>query len=206
MSLHKLANKTLQAAQSVSQGVRQAFRGKLARTHTDQAVQQVQVSGLADETLQDIEQFQQFGFTSHAPNDTEVIVLPLGGSTTHAMVIAGEHGSFRLKNLQSGEVAVYDASGSRVVLKQGRLIEIDCDNLVINAAQKVQINSPLTETSAVLTAQGQINGHGGMAVSGGSGASVAGHLQTTGDVVAGTVSLQNHTHGGDSGGTTTTAR
>ncbi|MDO4434383.1 MAG: phage baseplate assembly protein V [Alysiella sp.] len=206
MSLAQFAHKTLQVAQNVSGSIRQAFRGKLNLSQTATPITRVQVSALADETLQDVEQFQQFGFTSHAPSGTEVIVLPLGGDTTHGIVVASENGAFRVQNLQAGEVAVYDQSGSKIVLKQGKLIEIDCDNLVINATQKVQINSPLTETSAVLTAQGQINGNGGLAIQGGSGARVLGSLKTTDDVVAGNISLQNHTHGGDSGGTTTTAR
>jgi bacteriophage Mu gp45 protein len=194
MSLAKLARKTAQTAQAVSDSIRQAFRGKLTLTQSGESIQRVQVQGLADETLQDIEQLQQFGFTSHAPAHTDVIVIPLGGDTSHGIVIASEHGSFRVKNLQSGEVAVYDQSGSSIVLKRGKLIEINCDNLVINASQKVQINSPLTETSTVFTAQGQINGNGGLAISGGSGAVISGSLNATGDISAGAISLQNHTH------------
>ncbi|HHF1625707.1 TPA: phage baseplate assembly protein V, partial [Haemophilus influenzae] len=114
-----------------------------------------------------------------------------------------------VKNLQGGEVAVYDESGSSIVLKKGRLIEIDCDVLKINAATKVDISSPLVETDQVFTAQGQINGNGGMAVQGGSGASFTGNVEqrggsftTDGDVEAGTISLRNHKHTGDSGGKT----
>ena len=194
MSLVKLAQKTKQAAQSISDSIRQAFRGKLTLTQSSEPIQRVQVQGLADETLQEIEQLQQFGFTSHAPNGTDVIVIPLGGDTSHGIVIASEHGSFRLKSLQSGEVAVYDQSGSSIVLKQGKLIEIDCDTLHIKAQSQVKIDSPLVETSQVLTAQGQINGNGGLAIAGGSGAMVSGSLKTTGDVVAGGISLQGHTH------------
>jgi len=128
MSLAKLARKTAQTAQAVSDSIRQAFRGKLTLTQSGESIQRVQVQGLADETLQDIEQLQQFGFTSHAPAHTDVIVIPLGGDTSHGIVIASEHGSFRVKNLQSGEVAVYDQSGSSIVLKRGKLIEINCDN------------------------------------------------------------------------------
>ncbi|HHF6872898.1 TPA: phage baseplate assembly protein V, partial [Haemophilus influenzae] len=114
-----------------------------------------------------------------------------------------------LKNLQGGEVAIYDESGSSIVLKKGRLIEIDCDVLKINATTKVDISSPLVETDQVFTAQGQINGNGGMAVQGGSGASFTGNVQqsggsftTDGDVKAGIISLSNHKHTGDSGGKT----
>lgn len=209
MSLAKLAKRTAQVAQSVSDGIRQAFRGKLTLTQAGEPIQRVQVSGLADETLQEIEQLQQFGFTSHAPADTDVIVIPLGGDTSHGIVIASEHGSFRVKNLQSGEVAVYDQSGSSIILKQGRLIEMDCDTLHIKAKTKIHMESPLVEASQVLTAQGQINGNGGMAVQGGSGTKFTGNIEHTGDF-ANTGSISNngknigatHTHGETNGATT----
>ena len=206
MSLAKLAKRTAQVARGVQDGIRQAFRGKVAATQSGEPIQRVQVQGLADETLQDVEQLQQFGFTSHAPAGSEMIVLPLGGDTTHGIVIASEHGSFRV---QGGEVAVYDQSGSSIVLKQGRLIEMDCDNLVIRARQKVAIDSPMVEASAQVLAKGQITGQNGLAISGGEGGDavrINGSLKTTGDVVAGDISVQQHTHPGDSGGTTGAAQ
>nr|DAY03868.1 MAG TPA: baseplate assembly protein V [Caudoviricetes sp.] len=209
MSLARLAQKSFQAAQSVADAVRQAFRGRLSATQTGNTLATTQVQGLAGETLQEVEQMQQFGFTSHAPAGSEVIVLPLGGDTTHGIVIASEHGSFRLKNLQGGEVAVYDQSGSSVVLRQGRLIEMDCDNLIIRAKQKVLIDSPLVEASEQVLAKGQITGQDGLAISGGGDGDavrIEGSLKTTGDVVAGEVSVQRHTHPGDSGGTTGAAQ
>ena len=81
--------------------------------------------------------------------------------------------------------------------------------LKITAATKVDISSPLVETDQVFTAQGQINGNGGMAIQGGSGASFTGNVQqkngsitTDGDVRANGKSLVGHKHKGDSGGTT----
>ena len=133
----------------------------------------------------------------------------MGGETTHSIVIATENGSFRVKNLKSGETAVYDESGSTIILKQGRLIEIDCDILKITATTKVEISSPVVETDRVFTAKGQINGNGGMAIKGGSGATFScdvtqtgGSFTTDGDVTASGKSLVSHTHQGDSGGIT----
>ena len=106
-------------------------------------------------------------------------------------------------------MAVYDESGSSIILKKGRLIEIDCDTLKITASTKVDIHSPVVETDHVLTAQGQINGNGGIAIQGGSGASFTGNVTQTkgsfttdGDVPANGKSLVGHTHRGDSGGVT----
>ncbi|HHF4499918.1 TPA: phage baseplate assembly protein V [Haemophilus influenzae] len=208
--MRRLSQAIQQRAQGAVDEIRQAFRGVLHLVKSADNIQKVQASGLADETLQDVELMQQFGFTSVPPANTQAVILPIGGQTTHGIVIATENGSFRLKNLQGGEVAIYDESGSSIVLKKGRLIEIDCDVLKINATTKVDISSPLVETDQVFTAQGQINGNGGMAVQGGSGASFTGNVQqsggsftTDGDVEAGIISLRNHKHTGDSGGKTT---
>ena len=207
--MRRLSQAIQQKAQGAVDEIRQAFRGVLHLVKSTDNIQKVQASGLADETLQDVELMQQFGFTSVPPANTQAVILPIGGQTTHGIVIATENGSFRVKNLQGGEVAVYDESGSSIVLKKGRLIEIDCDVLKINAATKVDISSPLVETDQVFTAQGQINGNGGMAVQGGSGASFTGNVKqsggsftTNGDVKTGTISLSNHKHTGDSGGKT----
>ncbi|CWW57436.1 TPA: phage baseplate assembly protein V [Haemophilus influenzae] len=208
--MRRLSQAIQQKAQGAVDEIRQAFRGVLHLVKSADNIQKVQASGLADETLQDVELMQQFGFTSVPPTNTQAVILPIGGQTTHGIVIATESGSFRVKNLQGGEVAVYDESGSSIVLKKGRLIEIDCDVLKINAATKVDISSPLVETDQVFTAQGQINGNGGMAVQGGSDAIFTGDVQqrggsftTDGDVTAGAISLRNHKHTGDSGGKTT---
>lgn len=207
--MRRLSQAIQQRAQGAVDEIRQAFRGVLHLVKSADNIQKVQASGLADETLQDVELMQQFGFTSVPPANTQAVILPIGGQTTHGIVIATENGSFRLKNLQGGEVAIYDESGSSIVLKKGRLIEIDCDVLKINATTKVDISSPLVETDQVFTAQGQINGNGGMAVQGGRGASFTGNVQqsggsftTDGDVKAGIISLSNHKHTGDSGGKT----
>ena len=207
--MRRLTQAIQRKAQGAVDEIRQAFRGVLHLVKSADNIQKVQASGLADETLQDVELMQQFGFTSVPPANTQAVILPIGGQTTHGIVIATENGSLRVKNLQGGEVAVYDESGSSIVLKKGRLIEIDCDVLKINATTKVDISSPLVETDQVFTAQGQINGNGGMAVQGGSGASFTGNVEqrggsftTDGDVTANGKSLINHTHRGDSGGVT----
>ena len=207
--MRRLGQTIKERTESALGAVRQAFRGTLNLVKSADNIQKVQVSGLADETLQDVELMQQFGLTSVPPAGTQVVVLPMGGATTHSIVIATENGSFRVKNLKSGETAVYDESGSTIILKQGRLIEIDCDILKITATTKVEISSPIVETDHVFTAQGQINGNGGMAIQGGSGASFTGNVTqtkgsftTNGDVTANGKSLVSHIHRGDSGGVT----
>lgn len=214
--MRRLSQAVQQTAQTTLNGVRLAFRGVLNLVKSADNIQKTQVSGFADETLQDVELMQHFGFTSVPPAGTQSVIIPIGGQTSHGIVIATENGAFRVKNLQNGEVAIYDQSGSTVVLKQGRLIEVDCDRFVlncknyqVNATQGANFDTPKLETSQVLTAQGKINGNGGMAVQGGLGATFSGNVSqtggsftTNGDVTASGKSLVNHIHTGDSGGNT----
>ncbi|QGM80656.1 phage baseplate assembly protein V [Otariodibacter oris] len=206
--MRKLTQQLKQIGKSATDALRLAFRGSLKVTKTQSAIQFSQATGLSGEVLQDIELMQHFGFTSVPPENTEAVILPMGGETTHSVVIATEHGSFRVKGLKNGEVAVYDKSGSTIILKEGRVIEVDCDTFKVNcknyevtALSQAKFFTPTLETSQVFTAQGQINGNSGMAVQGGNGASFSGPVQqkdgsfsTTGDVKAGSVSLKTHKH------------
>lgn len=212
--MKRLAQQVKQRIGNAQNSVRTAFRGVLNLVKSSPQIQLTQVSGLAGETLQDVELMQHFGFTSAPPQGTQVVVIPLGGKTTHGIIVATENGTFRVKNLKNGETAIYDASGSTIILKQGRLIEVDCDtfnvkckNYVVDAATGASFKTPKLETDQVFTAQGQINGNGGMAVRGGSGASFSGSVVqsggsfvTDGDVTAGGTSLKNHTHQNDGRG------
>lgn len=163
-----------QMIDNAGNAIRHVFRGKINLTKSADKIQKVQVSALADETLQDVELMQHFGFTSHPPASTEALIIPIGGKTSHSVVVATENGQFRVKALKSGEVAIYDQSGSSIVLKQGKVIEINCATLNI-IAPKINIKGNISQ-------QGSINNDG--------------------DMVASGVSLTKHTHRGDSGGRT----
>ncbi|EHD21560.1 MULTISPECIES: phage baseplate assembly protein V [Brenneria] len=196
--------------------IRLAFRVRLTRVNSAAPVQTFQAKGMASESLQDSELFQHYGFTSTPLPGTMGIVLPLGGRTSHSIVIATEHATYRLQALEAGEVALYTDEGAKIVLKRGRLIETDCDEFrvnckqfVVNAEEKADFNTPMVTASQQVTAQNKITGNGGMAIQGGDGATFDGNIkqssgdyQTTGDVTAGEVSLKGHIHNGDSGGVT----
>lgn len=62
-----MARAAAQTARNIGDTVRAAFRGKITLVVSAEPVQRVQLSGLADETLQDLEQLQEFGFTSNPP-------------------------------------------------------------------------------------------------------------------------------------------
>lgn len=162
--------------------VRQGFRGKVARVQAGGGVQKIQVEGLDGETVQDLEHAENFGFTSNPPAGSDCVVVPLGGKTSHGIIVTTTNGAYRITGLSDGETAVYNADGAKMVLKKGRVIEIDCDKLNIKAPSGVNITSEKVECSAVLTAQGQINGNGGMAVQGGNGTTFTGNVNMVGDL------------------------
>ncbi len=151
--------------------VRQAFRAVLAGVGSSAPVQLAQAAALAGEQLDAVELMQHYGFTSRPLAGTAAVVLPIGGKTSHGVVIATEHGSYRLRNLAAGEVALYTDEGDKVVLKRGRVIEITTQTLRINASTAVEITTPtmtvtaatavslttpLVQASAALKAAGQI--------------------------------------------------
>lgn len=86
-------------------------------------------------------------------------------------------------------------------IEQSGEIVINCANATVNASGNVkttanytEITAPSNKINGTLTVTGLITGTGGLAISGGSGASVTGSMTTTGDVKAGGISLMNHTH------------
>ncbi|EKJ5541435.1 phage baseplate assembly protein V [Salmonella enterica] len=202
--------------------IRQAFRILIGATDSAAAVQRIQAQGIGNENLRGIELFQQYGFTSHPLPGTMGIVLPLGGVSSHSIVIATEHGAYRLKSLQPGEVALYTDEGAKIVLKRGKLIEADCETFRVNctgfevnckqaavncdtwatsATDSASFTTPELSTSEKLTAQGLISGNGGMSVKGGEGSRFEGNLDQTGgsfttdgDVSTAKVSLNGHRH------------
>ena len=170
--------------------IRSAFRAVITLIEPGAGVQFAQGEGLAGEQVQSAEVFQHYGLTSSPPAGSMAVVLPLGGKTSHGIVIATEHGSFRLQGLQSGEVALYSDEGDSVVLKRGRVVEITTQTLRITAPAGVEIDTP------TLTVTGQIAGQGGLSITGGSGgatAQISGSLQVVGgDVRADGYGLKTH--------------
>ncbi len=141
--------------------------------------QSLQLDLLADESQDAVERLQNYGFTAHPHPGAEAVVVCLGGLRSHAVAIAVEDRRYRLRELEAGEVALYDDLGN--VVKLGR------ERIEIVAASEVRIVAP-----------------DGVSIVG--DVAIDGELTVTGDAVADGVSLKNHVHGGvDAGGDQTGA-
>ena len=139
-------------------------------------MQGLQVTLMADQTPDDAEHFQHYGFTSVPLPGAEGIALAVGGSTGHTVVINVDDRRYRVKALQAGEVCLYDDLGHKVTLTR--------DGIVIDGAgQQVRIiNTPMTRLESPLHVTGNIT--------------CDGNIATPADVTAGAVSLKTHKHGG----------
>ncbi|MGL5344857.1 MAG: phage baseplate assembly protein V [Plesiomonas sp.] len=194
-------------SQSLSR-IRLAFRIVIGSTDSADRVQTIQGKGIGNEPLRGNELFQHYGFTSCPLPGTMGIVLPLGGVSTHGIVIATEHGAYRLKELKPGEVALYTDEGAKIILKRGRVIDVDCDvfsmkckQFNVDAEQSAQFTTPHLNTSEAFTSEGKISGNGGIGVKGGDGAifegnieQIGGSFNTDGDLRTPTVSVNAHQH------------
>ena len=114
-------------------------RGKVERTGDEKGGQLLQVSLLEDEVRDKVERFIEFGFTSHAPKGTDIIVVFPGGDRAHGIVIATNDTGTRIKELKEGESAVYNAKGVVIHLK-------DDKSIAISGAETINITDALTTT------------------------------------------------------------
>ncbi len=101
-----------QVARGMGQ-VRQTFLGVVARGGS----RLLQLTGLADEVLDETELVQQVGFSSYIPEGCRVVVIPLQGKTSRSIVIATDGAPIVIHVLE-GETCIYDQFGHAVWLKE----------------------------------------------------------------------------------------
>ncbi|MEX2630035.1 MAG: phage baseplate assembly protein V [Tistlia sp.] len=107
-------------------------RAVLELIDDESALQRLQATALAGETLDGLERVQQYGFTSHPHPGAAAIVLALGGNSAHSVVIAVDDRRYRLAGLAQGEVALYDDQGQKLVIYRDR-IEVEAPKVVVKS-------------------------------------------------------------------------
>ncbi|WP_294559156.1 phage baseplate assembly protein V [uncultured Mailhella sp.] len=165
-------------------------------------MQRVQISLLEDEVIDGVERFQNYGFTSVPEEGTEATVVFVGADRSHPVVVVADDRRVRKKGLKPGEVAVYHKNGDFIHLKNENEIEVktktfnvNCTTATLSASSEITLDTPLV----TLTGRQQTTGK----KSGGGASTFVGGLENTGgEVISNGVSLEHHTHPGDSGGTT----
>lgn len=156
---------------SAASSVRGAFRATVVSGKHGGDNPTYTVDGLNAEGLPDVEMFQQFGFSSRLPKGTQVIVLPLGGKTSHAVIIATENDGVRIKTLEAGESVMFSDEGAFVHIKKGKIIDAECETFNFKCTNfNVQAVNQIAMTSQTF----------GVAAEGGS--TIEGGLHSTGDI------------------------
>ena len=128
-------------------------------------LQSVQVVALDSEVLDEVERFQEYGYTSHPHPQAECVVLAVGGMRQHPLIVAIDDRRYRVTDLKAGEVCLYtdeDESGSphRITLKRGRVVEIEGAEIRLVASGSVKVESgSLTHNG---TNVGDDHTHGGI--------------------------------------------
>lgn len=141
----------------VTSKVRQAFRAT-AVNNTHGPLIGVEMQGLAGESVS-AELAQHYGFSSAPLAGAEYVVIPIGGNSSHCVVIASEDGRYRLQ-LKDGEVSLYTDEGDYVHMKRGRMIEVVTDELLFKVKNRVRFETPRVEMSADLHVEGGIKADG----------------------------------------------
>ncbi|WP_454865400.1 phage baseplate assembly protein domain-containing protein [Pseudomonas hormoni] len=141
----------------VMSGFRLPFRAVAAR-NTHGKLIGVQMEGLSGESVSG-ELFQHYGFSSAPLAGAEYLVIPVGGNSKHAVVVASEDGRYRLV-LQDGEVSLYTDEGDYIHMKRGRMIEVETDDLLFKVKNKVRFETPLVEMSGDQHTEGSIKADG----------------------------------------------
>lgn len=178
-------------------------RGVVTATNGAKKMRELVIELFAGETRGEIEHMEPYGFTSEPKSGAECAAIFPNGDRSHGIVVVVADRRYRPTDLKTGEVAIFDDQGQIVILKREG-IEVKTSGYLkaevggettLKSGGNVNVTAPLTQINGNLTVTGAITGRGGLAISGGSGASVEGSLKTTGDVQAGSISLQNHVHG-----------
>lgn len=131
-------------------------RGFVESVDDSTQIQKIKAKLMADESLDELERLQDYGFASKPLPNAEILVVFPNGNRGHGIVIKADDRRYRVKNLQGGEVVIYTDEGDKIHFKRGNKIEVTTDELTINATAKVIVNTDEAEvnatTSAIVTA------------------------------------------------------
>lgn len=107
----------------------------------------VQVKALDGEPKDDAELFQQYGFRSRPLAGAEGIMLALGGTRDHTVILCMDDRRYQVDLLKNGEVAMYTDEEDYFVLKRGRIAELNTKTFVVKASEKVRFETPMVENT-----------------------------------------------------------
>ncbi|WP_426618266.1 phage baseplate assembly protein V [Pseudomonas rustica] len=134
-------------------------RGTVVLAAAGRMMQTLQVKLTAGELKDGVEHFEPYGFTSNPLAGAEVLTLFLNGDRSHGVVVVAADRRYRIKELKSGEVAIYTDEGDKVHFKRGRVIDIETETLNIKATTAVNFDTPvINQTGKIVSTGDQVAG------------------------------------------------
>ncbi len=140
-------------------------RGRVTFVDDSGPVQKVQVRFGQMEIIDGMPAPHDFGFTCNPPIDSDVFASFLGGNRSNGMIVVIGSQAYRMRNLKSGEVAIYDALGQSVHLTQSGIV-VNSAGLPITINGDIQLNGGLNATGDVVAGGKSLihHKHGGVSV------------------------------------------
>lgn len=159
-------------------------RASLSAKDGSRPMRVIQATLLDEDVRENVEHFEPYGFTSEPHIGSEPLIASLGGYRDHSIAFVIADRRYRLKNLQSGEVAIFDDLGRKVYLKRDQVLVEAADAPVmihttssltadvgsvatIKARSKIVLDTPTVECTGNVIATGDItdkNGSGGISM------------------------------------------
>jgi phage gp45-like len=118
---------------------------KITATDDTGPVHRVQVRAMAPEQIDNVAVLQLYGLSSHAMVGSDAMALFVSGDRSNAVIVATGNQAARMRNLKSGEVALYTDEGDFVKLSRGRIIEVNCGTKVRLVTPRLEVTGDIID-------------------------------------------------------------
>lgn len=175
--------------------IKRRITGAITRAVVSGVVEDLQRQNLqlkmhADESVDDIERFQNYGCSSFPPLGSEAILAAIGGNLGNLVAVAVEDKKYRPKG-ESGDVFLYHLEGHKIRLTKDGKVVVTATDIIFEVANSLTIISPETLIQGPLHVTGGISTDLGIFATGGiTSASVV----SGSDLTAGGFSYLGHFH------------
>lgn len=114
---------------------------KITATDDSGPIHRAQVRGFPPETIDAMPVLQIYGLASHAMPGSDAIAMFASGDRSNGVIVATGNQQHRLRNLKSGEVALYDNNGSVMKLSNGGNVDITATGTQTTTVPKINTNA-----------------------------------------------------------------
>ncbi len=167
-----------------------ASRGIITGVSEESQRQNLQLVVDSDDSGDDIEHFQHYGFSSVPPKGSETLVLALDSNNAKRVALNAEKKDLRPKG-EGSDVFLYHEEGHKIGFLRNGKVHLTAIDVILAASNSLTIISPENIIQGPLHVTGGISTDLGIYATGGiTSASVISGL----DLMAGSISYLGHKH------------